>query len=59
MLKTRAVARAELRPMAPDKFTVPGYGMNVEFVRGRNGAVTGFTVSVGRAAGIEFSKDAR
>ena len=59
VLKTRAAARAELRPMAPDKFTVPGYGMNVEFVRGRNGAVTGFTVSVGRAAGIEFSKEVR
>ena len=59
VLKTRAVARAELRPMAPDKFVVPGYGLNVEFVRGRSGAVTGFTVSVGRAAGIEFSKDAR
>lgn len=59
VVKTRDVARAELKVMAPDKFMVPGYGLNIEFVRGRNGAVTGFTVSVGRAAGIEFSKDAR
>jgi len=59
VVKTRDVARAELKATAPDKFTVPGYGLNVEFVRGKSGAVTGFTVSVGRAAGIEFSKDAR
>jgi CubicO group peptidase (beta-lactamase class C family) len=56
VIKTRAVARAELRPMAPDKFVVPGYGLTVEFVRGRSGAVSGFTVSVGRAAGIEFAR---
>jgi CubicO group peptidase (beta-lactamase class C family) len=56
VLKTRAVARAELKPMAPDKFVVPGYGLTVEFVRGRSGAVTGFTVSVGRAAGIAFAR---
>ena len=48
--------RAELKAMAPDKFTVPGYGLNMEFVRGRAGKVTGFTVSVGRAAGIDFAK---
>jgi hypothetical protein len=59
VVKTRDTARAELRAMAPDKFMVPGYGLNIEFVRGKSGAVTGFTVSVGRAAGIEFSKDAR
>jgi CubicO group peptidase (beta-lactamase class C family) len=59
VVKTRDVARAELKAMAPDKFVVPGYGLTVEFVRGKSGAVTGFTVSVGRAAGIEFSKDAR
>jgi CubicO group peptidase (beta-lactamase class C family) len=56
VLKTRDVARAELNAMAPDKFTVPGYGLNVEFVRGGGGKVTGFTVSVGRAAGIAFAK---
>jgi hypothetical protein len=42
--------------MAPDKFTLPGFGLNVEFVRGKGGKVSGFTVSVGRAAGIEFVK---
>ncbi len=52
VLKTRDVARAELKAMAPDKFTVPGYGLNVEFVRGGGGKVTGFTVSVGREHGI-------
>ncbi len=30
--------------------------MNVEFVRGDGGKVMGFTVSVGRAGGIEFVK---
>lgn len=63
VLKMRTTPRAELKPMAPDKFTVPDYGMNVEFVRdadangsGASGKVTGFTVSVGRAAGIAFVK---
>jgi hypothetical protein len=56
VVKTRDTPRAELRAMAPDKFMVPGYGLNIEFVRGKSGAVTGFTVSVGRAAGIEFVK---
>jgi CubicO group peptidase (beta-lactamase class C family) len=59
VLKTRAVPRAELKAMAPDKFTVPGYGLNAEFARGGDGKVTGFTVSVGRAAGIEFIKALR
>jgi hypothetical protein len=45
--------------MAPDKFVVPGYGLNVEFGRGKGGQVAGFTVSVGRAAGIEFKRDTR
>jgi CubicO group peptidase (beta-lactamase class C family) len=58
MLKTRTVPRAELKPMAPDKFTVPGFGLNIEFVRA-GGRVTGFTVSVGRAAGIVFARAAR
>jgi CubicO group peptidase (beta-lactamase class C family) len=55
-LKTRTVPRAALRAMAPDKFTVPGYGLNVEFGRDPGGRVDGFTVSVGRAAGIVFRK---
>jgi CubicO group peptidase (beta-lactamase class C family) len=56
VLKTRDTPRAELKAMAPDKFTAPGYGLNVNFVRGQGGKVTGFTVSVGRAAGIVFVK---
>ena len=59
VVKTRDVARAPLKAMAPDKFTLPDYGLNIEFVRGTGGKVTGFTVSVGRAAGIAFSKDLR
>jgi CubicO group peptidase (beta-lactamase class C family) len=55
-VKTRDVPRAELKAMAPDKFTMPGFGLNVEFVRGDGGKVMGFTVSVGRAGGIEFVK---
>lgn len=57
VLKARTVPRAEIKAMAPDKFTVPGYGLNIDFVRGKGGKITGFTVSVGRAAGIEFIKD--
>jgi CubicO group peptidase (beta-lactamase class C family) len=56
VLKTREVPRAELKAMAPDKFMVPGFGLNVEFVRDKGGQVAGFTVSVGRAAGIAFNK---
>ena len=59
VLKTRNTPRAELKAMAPDKFMVPGYGLNLEFVRGKDGQVTGFNVSVGRAAGIAFSKEGR
>jgi hypothetical protein len=55
VMKTRTVPRAGLKAMAPDKFTVPDYGLNLEFVR-RGGHVTGFTVSVGRAAGIAFAR---
>jgi CubicO group peptidase (beta-lactamase class C family) len=57
VLKTRDTPRAELKAMAPDKFTVPGFGLNVEFTRGRGGQVAGFTVSVGRTAGIGFVKE--
>ena len=56
VVKTRDMARASLKVMAPDKFTLPDYGLNIEFVRGRGAKVTGFTVSVGRAAGIVFVK---
>ncbi len=42
-----------LQAMAPDKFTTSG--LNIEFAR-RGGRVTGFDLSVGRAARIEFKK---
>lgn len=59
VLKTRSAPRAGLKAMAPDKFTVPGFGLNIEFVRGQGGQVTGFAVSVGRAAGIAFNRAPR
>ena len=59
VLKTRSTPQAELKAMAPDKFTIPGYGLDIEFMRGKGGRVTGFTVSVGRAAGIAFSRAVR
>ncbi|HMA54272.1 MAG TPA: serine hydrolase domain-containing protein, partial [Acidobacteriota bacterium] len=59
VLKARDTPRVELKAMAPDKFTAPGFGLNIDFVRGKGGRVTGFRLSVGRAAGIAFSKDGR
>jgi CubicO group peptidase (beta-lactamase class C family) len=59
VLKTRDTPRAELKAMAPDKFMAPSYGLNMEFVRGGGGKVTGFSLSVGRAAGIAFSRAGR
>jgi hypothetical protein len=56
ILKTRDTARAPLKSMAPDKFMLPDFGLNIEFEREKGGMVTGFTVSVGRAAGIAFVK---
>jgi CubicO group peptidase (beta-lactamase class C family) len=56
VVKTRDTPRAVLKLMALDKFTLPDYGLNIEFVRGRDGKVSGFTVSVGRAGGIAFAK---
>ena len=56
VVRSRTVPEAPLKAMAPDKFTLPGYGQNVEFVRGKGGKVSGFTVSVGRAAGVVFVK---
>jgi hypothetical protein len=56
VLKTRTVPSANLKAMAPDKFTAPGFGLNIEFTRGPARKVQGFTVSIGRAAGIEFVK---
>jgi len=54
VVKTRTVPRAELKPVAPDKFTEQGLGINIEFQRGRDGKVAGFKLGVGRAGGIEF-----
>ena len=56
ILKMRTVPKAVLKPMAPDKFTEPEFGANIDFVRGKGGKVTGFRLAVGRAAGIEFLK---
>jgi CubicO group peptidase (beta-lactamase class C family) len=56
VLKMRAIPRAEMKAMAPDKFVEFDYGSNIEFLRGKSGKVTGFRLAVGRAAGIEFVK---
>jgi hypothetical protein len=56
VVKSRTMPEAPLQTMAPDKFTLPDFGMNIEFVRGAGGKVTGFTMSVGRAAEIAFVK---
>lgn len=37
-------------------FTFPGSALHVEFMRGPDGRVIAFTVSVGRAAEVEFIK---
>jgi CubicO group peptidase (beta-lactamase class C family) len=55
-IEMRTLKPAPLKALAPDKFLLPSYGLNVEFVRGADGKVSGFTVSVGRAAGIAFVK---
>ncbi len=57
-IEMRTLEPAPLKAVAPDKFTLPSYGMTVEFARGDGGKVMGFTVSVGRAGGIRFRKDA-
>jgi hypothetical protein len=54
MAEMRTMAPAPLKPMAPDNFTVSGFA--VDFTRGKDGKVDGFTVSAGRAAGIAFTK---
>ena len=56
VIKMRTVPGAPMKAMAPDKFTEPESGANIEFTRGRGGKVTGFKLDVGRAAGIEFIK---
>jgi hypothetical protein len=55
-VKMRASKPAPLKAMAPNRFLLVGYGLNVEFARGANGDVDGFTISAGRAAGIAFTR---
>jgi CubicO group peptidase (beta-lactamase class C family) len=56
VLKMRAISKASLKAMAPEKFVEPEFGANIEFLRVKGGRVTGFRLAVGRAAGIEFVK---
>jgi CubicO group peptidase (beta-lactamase class C family) len=56
VLSMRNIHRAPLKAMAPDRFTEPEFGANIEFVRDGGGTVTGFKLGVGRAGGIEFVK---
>jgi len=56
VLKMRAIPQSGLKAMAPDKFIDSELGANIEFERKKGGKVAGFTVSVGRAAGIAFVK---
>jgi hypothetical protein len=58
-IEMRTLEPSPLKAVAPDKFLLPSYGLSIEFVRGTGGNVTGFTVSVGRAAGIAFSRALR
>lgn len=53
-VKTRHKGLAALKPMAAEQFVMEG--MNIKFVKGKRNEVTGFRLSVGRAAGIEFRK---
>ena len=59
VLKMRTVPRAALKPMAPEKFTEPEFGANIEFLWEPNKAdgIAGFKLGVGRAGGIEFVKE--
>jgi CubicO group peptidase (beta-lactamase class C family) len=59
ILKMRTVPRAALKPMAPDKFTEPEFGANIEFLweAHRADGIAGFKLGVGRAGGIEFVKE--
>lgn len=56
VVKMRAMPKAALKAMAPDKFTTSEFGLNIEFLRGKGGKVIGFKLGVGRAGGIEFVK---
>jgi CubicO group peptidase (beta-lactamase class C family) len=54
VLKFRNAPKEPLKAMALDKFTQGP--INIEFVRRKGNKVTGFKLSVGRAANIEFVK---
>jgi CubicO group peptidase (beta-lactamase class C family) len=59
VLKMRTIPKTALKPMAPDKFTEPEFGLNIEFLWAANRAdgIAGFKLGVGRAGGIEFVKE--
>ncbi len=54
-LAMRTIRPTPLQPMAPDMFVVPAIG-NIRFTRDKAGRIAGFALSVGRAAGIMFTK---
>lgn len=56
-LKMRAIPKSGLKAMAPDRFLESEFGGDIEFTRGKGGAVSGFKLAVGRAAGIVFVKE--
>jgi CubicO group peptidase (beta-lactamase class C family) len=56
LLKMRAFPKLELKATAPDQFAQPELDAAYEFVRSRDGKVTGFKLNVEGANGIEFFK---
>jgi CubicO group peptidase (beta-lactamase class C family) len=55
-VEMRTLPPTPLKAMTPDKFAVPDIGCNIEFKRGKDGKIDGFTLSAGRASGIAFRK---
>jgi CubicO group peptidase (beta-lactamase class C family) len=55
-LSARNIHKAPLKAMSPDKFTVPEFGLNIEFIWEpyRADGIRGFKLGIGRAGGIEF-----
>lgn len=53
-VKFRNAPKEPLKQMAPDQFTAEG--MNFDFLRGKGKRISGFRLSVGRAANVEFIK---
>jgi CubicO group peptidase (beta-lactamase class C family) len=56
LVEMRTIPPTPLKAMAPGRFAVPDIGCNLEFTRGKDGKVDGFTLSAGRASGIAFRK---